>query len=328
MLLATLAAGTPVAAHESRPLYIQLTETAAGNYQLQWKSPPSVPASNVPAVTMSEGCRQVGPEGMPGSSAGMLRRTTYRCSGGVAGEHLSIAYPRTNPALSTLVGFHGARGERHLAVLAPDETTWTVPGPETMSSVAWQYTFLGIEHIWIGIDHLLFLACLLWIARTWTRVLITITGFTLAHSATLIASALGLVRVPVAPIEAAIALSIVFLASEIARGSQQTLSWRYPVVISSSFGLLHGFGFAAALSDVGLPQVELLTGLLSFNIGVEIGQIIFACVVFGLIQLLQQRWFRDIKHVTACRTAIAYGVGAWSSYWLIERCAAFWTTIA
>lgn len=329
--LAVLAGAAPAAAHESRPLYVELTETAAGDYRLQWKSPASVPASNLPVVTLSGGCTQVAPVAAPGPSAGMLRQTIYACPGGIAGQRLNIDYPRTNPTLSTLVGFHSAAGERHLAVLAPDDTTWIVPGLETMSGVARQYTLLGINHIWIGIDHLLFLACLMWVARTWKRILITITGFTLAHSATLVLSALELVRMPTPPVEATIALSIVFLAGEIARGPRQSLTWRYPVAVSTSFGLLHGFGFAAALSEIGLPQAELLAGLLSFNVGVEIGQVVFACVVISLMRLLlllQKRWLGEMTDVTVYRTAAGYAIGALSSFWLIERCTAFWTAAA
>ena len=129
-----------------------------------------------------------------------------------------------------------------------------MPDAENRFAVATEYTWLGIEHIWIGIDHLLFVACLLFIAKTSRRVLITITGFTVAHSITLALSALDLVRIPTPPVEAAIALSVVFMAWEIAKGNMNSLTHRYPIAVSSSFGLLHGFGFAAVLRDIGLPQ--------------------------------------------------------------------------
>ncbi len=117
------------------------------------------------------------------------------------------------------------------------------------------------------------------IAGTWRRILITITGFTIAHSITLALSALGLVRVPIPAVEAAIALSIVFLAVEIVRGDKTSLTYRYPIAVSSSFGLLHGFGFAAVLGETGLPQTEIPAALLFFNVGVELGQIAFVLAV-------------------------------------------------
>ena len=159
---------------------------------------------------------------------------------------------------------------------------------EEVTTVAVQYTWLGMEHIWIGFDHLLFVLCLIWIAGSLRRILITITGFTLAHSVTLALSALQIVVLPVPPIEAVIALSVLFLATEIARGeggfngakgangASGALTWRYPIAVSSTFGLLHGLGFAAVLNEIGLPQTELVTGLVFFNVGVEIGQVVFA----------------------------------------------------
>ncbi len=167
------------------------------------------------------------------------------------------------------------------------------------------------------------MVCLLWIAGTTRRVLVTITGFTLSHSVTLILSALQVVTVPVKPVEAVIALSIVFLATEIARGKRDSLTWRYPIAVSSSFGLLHGFGFAAALSEIGLPQKELITGLLFFNVGVEIGQTLFAVGIVLLIHLLKRmasRWQGQGGGLNErLRLLISYGVGGLASFWMIER---------
>ena len=159
-------------------------------------------------------------------------------------------------------------GENHTVTLTRGELVWRVPLREEVATVAVQYTWLGMEHIWIGFDHLLFVLCLIWIAGGIRRILVTITGFTLAHSVTLVLAALEVVSLPVPPIEAVIALSVLFLASEIARGKQDNLTWRYPIAVSSSFGLLHGLGFAAVLGEIGLPQTELVTGLVFFNVGV------------------------------------------------------------
>jgi hydrogenase/urease accessory protein HupE len=166
------------------------------------------------------------------------------------------------------------------------------------------------------------------IAGTWRRILITITGFTIAHSITLTLAALELVYIPVPPVEAVIALSIVFLGREIALDRRDTLIWRYPIAVSAPFGLLHGFGFASALADIGLPQTEIPAALLSFNIGVEIGQIVFVAVIIGLFRVVnlvvqryvmqQDSWLRFVEK------PVAYSVGGITMYWLIERVSDFW----
>ena len=194
--------------------------------------------------------------------------------------------------------------------------------------VAATYTRLGIEHILLGIDHLLFVACLLLVAGGGRRLLLTITGFTVAHSVTLALSALELVRLPVPPIEAAIALSIVFIAVEIARGKKNSLTYRYPIAVSSSFGLLHGFGFAAVLREIGLPQNEIPTALLCFNVGVEIGQIAFVGVLLLLMYAIKPVLAMDVDgpvHASASRIRVsaAYLIGSVASYWLIARLEAF-----
>jgi hydrogenase/urease accessory protein HupE len=196
--------------------------------------------------------------------------------------------------------------------------------------VAAQYTLLGVRHILEGIDHLLFLVCLLMVARTPRRIAITITGFTLAHSVTLILSALDLVRVPVEPLEAAIALSIVFVATEIARGRRDVLTYRHPIAVSTSFGLLHGFGFAAVLNEIGLPQTELAASLLFFNVGVELGQLAFlaaSLVVWTTSSAAARRVAAPSTWQARARAAepsAAYLIGSTASFWMIDRVSRFW----
>jgi hydrogenase/urease accessory protein HupE len=196
--------------------------------------------------------------------------------------------------------------------------------------VARDYLALGVRHILEGYDHLLFLVCLMLIAGTGRRILITITGFTIAHSLTLALSALGLVHVPVAPVEAAIALSIVFLALEIVRGDRASLSYRYPIAVSSSFGLLHGFGFAAVLGETGLPQTEIPAALLFFNLGVELGQLIFVVGMILVYQLarLGMRTTAGtdlpLDRLRPWEVPAAYAVGILASFWMIQRVATFW----
>ena len=188
------------------------------------------------------------------------------------------------------------------------------------------YIKIGIEHILIGLDHLLFVACLVYISGTRKKLLYTITGFTLAHSVTLFLSATNIIVIPIEPVEAVIALSIIFLAWEIAKNKQHSLSLRYPVLVSSSFGLLHGFGFAAVLSDIGLPETEKLLALLSFNIGVELGQLLFVLALFLVVKFASVL-YKWLKHkpltLAMLRLPISYLCGITATFWLIERLAAF-----
>jgi len=169
------------------------------------------------------------------------------------------------------------------------------------------------------------------IAGTGRRILITITGFTIAHSITLALSALGLVRVPIPAVEAAIALSIVFLAVEIVRGDQNSLTYRYPIAVAASFGLLHGFGFAAVLGETGLPQTEIPAALLFFNLGVELGQILFVVAVISAYQAIRvtARLLFDceisLDRLRNLEMPAAYAVGILASFWMIQRISTFWT---
>ncbi len=327
-----------VMADDNRPLYIAISEVQPNTYKLQWRVPPTIPGFNLPALVLPSYCQNVGHtlktnvsktnasrEDAPGQINSAVGQFLYQCEQSLAGGTIEIQYPAFNPPAPGIIKFQALSGERHTALLEPRETSWQIPAAETTSSVARDYTLLGIEHIWAGVDHLLFLMCLIWIAGSLRRILVTVTGFTLAHSVTLVMSALQVVKVAVPPVEASIALSIVFLATEIARGRRHSLTWRYPVAVSSAFGLLHGFGFAAALRSIGLPQTELVTGLLFFNVGVEIGQVVFVVAVATLFALIRHA-ARPLQHGVSedhARVVAAYVVGAVSSLWLIERCMAF-----
>jgi hydrogenase/urease accessory protein HupE len=191
--------------------------------------------------------------------------------------------------------------------------------------VARTYTRLGIEHILTGFDHLLFVLALVLLVRGTRRLLWTVTAFTLAHSITLALATLGVIRVPGPPVEATIALSIVFVASEIvqqARG-REGLAARKPWLVAFSFGLLHGLGFAGALAEVGLPQNAIPLALLFFNLGVEIGQLLFIAAVLLLARLAQRLAAGRIDPARASLVA-AYAIGGMASYWVIERVSAFW----
>ena len=329
LMLVFSTVGTSVQADESRPLYIALEERQPDLYQLRWRIPGSVPAHNLPAIQLPASCRQKGGSELTNGNPETTRysgQILYHCVGGLADQLITIHYRKNNPAISNLFKIQFLNGQSGTALLSPDVMQWQVPATETRSSIARDYTWLGIYHIWVGLDHLLFLVCLIWIAGSLRRVLITVTGFTLAHSVTLGLSALQVIRVPVPPVEAVIALSIVFLASEIAKGGRNNLTWQYPIAVSSSFGLLHGLGFAAALNEIGLPQTEVISGLLFFNVGVEIGQVLFvAAIVFGLylLKTLALRFAGSVSWDNQVRKIVGYGVGGIASFWLVERTVEF-----
>jgi len=205
--------------------------------------------------------------------------------------------------------------------ISPNNPSYTFVGEPSRIETIKTYTILGVEHILDGTDHLLFVACLVMIAGTFTKLLWTITGFTLAHSITLFLSALDIVRVPIPPIEASIALSIVFLAMEIAKGDKNDLTYRYPGLVSSSFGLLHGFGFASVLMEIGLPQQEKIYALLFFNVGVELGQIVFVSILLSIIWVLNRTFKRTA--IFQWDKPVAYVIGSISMMWLLERLLVF-----
>ncbi|UCE87592.1 MAG: HupE/UreJ family protein [Deltaproteobacteria bacterium] len=328
---ALLGVGGFAGAHESRPLYVEIDERSAELVEVRWRAPRSVPDFDVPEVLLPAACTAVGPATRVEDPGAHARRQLHRCEGGLVGGEIAVRYPVLNPSVATLVRLERSSGEVHTALLGPGENRWPVPARETRSRVAREYTALGTRHILEGADHLLFVACLILVARSWRKILVTITGFTIAHSITLALAALGWVRVPVPPVEAAIALSIVFVAREIARPARDTLTYRHPVSVSASFGLLHGLGFAAVLSEVGLPQIEIPVALFFFNLGVEIGQILFVVGLLAILALVRLGVRSSLARRGAGPPAAArlepvaaYAAGSLAAFWTVERVASFW----
>ena len=323
VLLVLLMAGlsAPAAAHDARPLAISIAEQAAGLYRVDINVPPSVEAINQPSLTWPKGCQL---QGDVVSNGRGLSRELVRCEGTLDGRTVGIRYAAYNPSLSTVVRLTPLDGSPRVSVLPPAQPEWTAPRAPDRWSLALEYLQMGMKHIFGGFDHLLFVTGLLLLARTTRRVLLVITGFTIAHSITLSLSALNIVYVPSVPTEAAIALSILFLASEIARDQRDSLAFRYPLIVSSTFGLLHGLGFAAALKEIGLPQGEIPVALLCFNLGVEAGQIAFVLPVAGLFWLMKRlRVHHLLPSLTVTRRVAAYGLGIPAAFWFVERVARF-----
>lgn len=278
-----------------------------------------MPAENLPLPVLPGVC-EAGKVRMRSSGSGYQGSMAFTCSVSLRGQGIGLGYPKANPSLSSLYEVRFLDGETHARAAGPDQSAWTIPEQAGFFPVSLEYAALGVKHIWIGADHLLFVACLVFIATGFRRLVVTITGFTLAHSITLALSALDLLRLPTPPVEAAIALSVVFLAREITSDNQQSLTRRYPVAVSVSFGLLHGFGFAAVLRDIGLPQSELGAALLFFNVGVEVGQLLFIVVALAALGLIR-RYPHPVPRPVA-RLPV-YVIGSTASYWFFQRLAAF-----
>ena len=307
-----------VRAHESRPLYLEITDKGSGNYHTLLKIPPGLDGDNHPDAIFQE-CQQAKEKLHFTRTDSIVYVQSLQCLEGL--KTLEINYPSYQPPLPTLVRIKRNSGETQTKLLNPGESIWDIPPAETPFEIFVSYCQMGVFHIWKGVDHLLFLVCLVFIAGTGKRILITITGFTIAHSLTLTLSALQWVTLRVEPVEAVIALSVVFLAREIARPGEGSLTWNYPIIVSSSFGLLHGFGFASVLNEIGLPQTELFNGLLSFNLGVELGQLLFIGVVLALYRVVTNLGY--IQMFRKLERPVIYGVGITASYWLFERSARF-----
>lgn len=310
LVFLSLAAGL-VYGHESRPFYIDIIEQSPQHFKVSSKVPASVPSYNKPTIVLAEGCQFT------------IRQKLFNCQTELAGTELEISFPLMNPSISTLIRLKFLNGQLHTGRLGPKQSRWLIPKKESFASVAQEYTELGVEHILIGYDHLLFLACLIFIAGGLRKIIITVTGFTVAHSLTLVLAALGWVSLPIPAIEAVIALSIVFLARELVINRRETLTWRKPVLVSVSFGLLHGFGFASVLSDIGLPQTELAAALLFFNIGVELGQLIFVVVAALVFLMITRVGERLSLQAARLQQTCGFAVGALACFWLFERLAAF-----
>jgi hydrogenase/urease accessory protein HupE len=304
-----------VLAHDARPVAVTITETLPGIFQATLRVPPTVEAGNVPMLVWPTSCAAVGEDG-----------ALVRCDGGLTGQQFTLDYPLFNPSLATFYRLEVLDGAVSSTMLAPNQEVWTVPAAMTRGRVARDYLLLGVEHIIGGLDHLLFVLGLLVIARTPKRILLAVTGFTLAHSITLSLSSLGLIKIPIVPVEAAIALSILFLAHEISRQQADSLTYRYPLLVSFSFGLLHGLGFASALGEIGLARNEVFISLLFFNLGVEAGQVLFILTVVGLVVLLRKVALMKERQAGLTRRMdllASYVIGVPSAYWLIERVAQF-----
>ncbi len=312
-LLCLLSWTIPAFAHESMPASLTLNEVQENVFDVDWRIPAT--QGNAPAL-MPQFPTHCSVERGPVERLAPAARLVYwrlHCKQDLAnGARIGIdGLPAT--MVNVQVQLTMADGRRWSQLASP-RSPHVVLGAERVKLAA--YFRLGVEHILTGIDHLLFLLCLVVLVPARWRLLQTITAFTLAHCATLALATLGLIHIPSAPVEACIALSIVLLAREIMQpATAGTMARRQPWLLAFGFGLLHGLGFAGGLADVGLPSGEVIQALLLFNFGVEAGQLAFVLAVLLLLLGLRMRPLAMRRAEHAC----AYGVGTVAMFWLLQR---------
>jgi hydrogenase/urease accessory protein HupE len=309
-----------------RPAYLELREIAAAGgaadrYDVMWKVPMMGDSRLAVRLRFPDGTTELTPPRGELTQNAYVERWQITRPGGLAEQTLGID-GIAGGVTDVIVRIEHGDGTSQVGRVLPDNPEFTIPGAATPGDIAWSYLILGVEHILGGVDHLLFVLALLLIVRGGKSILVTITAFTVAHSITLVAATLGWVHVPGPPVEAMIALSIVFVAAEIVRGLRGSpgLTARAPWLVAGSFGLLHGLGFAGALAEVGLPQKAIPTALFTFNVGVELGQLMFVAVALAAAALLQRLPVRKLAWMPY---AAPYAIGAIAMFWVIERIGAF-----
>jgi hydrogenase/urease accessory protein HupE len=320
LLAALLLPAQALSAHEVRPGFLELRETAANAFLMTWKVPALGEYRLGITPRLPESCHVIGEPTSVQAGGAFIEHARVNCDRGLEGQ--TIAIDRLDATLTdVLVRIESVDGSVRSARLTPSSPSFIVPVQPGPLMVVRDYVGLGIEHILFGIDHLLFVLCLLLLVRGVRKLLTTVTAFTLAHSITLAAATLGFIRVPAAPVEATIALSIVFLASELVRGEagRGAVTRTYPWLIAFSFGLLHGLGFAGALAEVGLPQREIPLALFAFNVGVELGQLAFVTAVLSLVRFAR---IVPLRLSAWAPGAAGYAIGSVAAFWVFARLAA------
>ena len=313
---------TSLQADEVRPGYLELKEKSPNSFSVILKVPAKGDKKLSLEAVLPENCKTVLEKSSGFSAAAYIERWSVKCETGIVNESIKIeGLENTNTDLLLRLEF--LNGTSQSVLLSPTNNSYKVPKVASSLQVIETYTWLGITHILLGFDHLLFVFALLLIVKSMRRLLWTITAFTLAHSITMVGATLGFVSMPQKPVEAIIALSILFLAMEIVHEKQGKigLTSRFPWLIAFIFGLLHGFGFAGALAEIGLPQQAITLALIFFNIGVELGQLMFVAVVVLVGWILQHLKYPNL--LEKAETVVVYVIGGLSAFWVIERLSTF-----
>lgn len=312
----------PAIAHEMRPAYLELRETKAETYDVLWKVPGRGEDLRLGLyVEFPADCQNLTePRGTMVNHA-LAERWSVRRAGGLTGGTIHIA-GLSATMTDVLVRLDRLDGTSQVTRLTPAAPSFVVEAAPRALEIAKTFTLLGVEHILTGIDHLLFVLALLLITGGGWKLVKTVTAFTVSHSLTLTAATLGWMHIPPPPVEAVIALSIVFVAAEIVRQQRgvEGITARAPWIVAFSFGLMHGLGFAGALGEAGLPAAHIPTALLFFSLGVETGHLLFVAAVLGFIAIVRRLRFPLPRWI---ELAPPYVIGSVAMFWTIERIAAF-----
>jgi hydrogenase/urease accessory protein HupE len=324
-LIASLIFAAPASPDDFRPAYLQISQDDATTYDVLWK----VPALGEDAVlrihpAFPSGTTDLTPRRRSYANGISVQRWQIRVPGGLEGK--AVAFPGLSEVpIDILARLARSDGTVQLDRISPSQPRFEIKSAPGAFEISRTYSSLGIQHILTGFDHLCFVLALVAIVGFNRRLLWTVTAFTIAHSITLALATLGVIHMPRPPVEATIALSIVFVANEIVQQQRGRvgLAARWPWLIAFCFGLLHGLGFAGALAEIGLPENSIPFALLFFNIGVEIGQLLFIAAVFAATRLLLLIAANRVE-LRRAASVPAYLIGGLSSYWVIERVSMFW----
>ena len=323
LLLGLLA--LPAIADVFRPAYLQLKQLDAENYQVLWKVPALDEQTTLKVrPVFPEQTRETSSRSSSFAGGALVQRWTIHLPGGLEGRPIVFS-GLSALGLDVLVRAERMDGSEQLLRILPVDPQFVLKPPQGPLEVVYAYTLIGFEHILSGLDHLLFVFALILVVRSPRQLVLAVTAFTVAHSITLALATLDVIHVPGPPVEAIIALSIVFVAQEVMQRQRghAGLASRKPWLVAFAFGLLHGLGFAGALAEVGLPHNAIPLALLFFNVGVELGQLAFIAAVLAVTALLRRLWRGAVEPGWAIPLQ-AYLIGGVASFWLIERIVAFW----
>ena len=320
-LVLALCLSGAAAAHELRPAFLEIREEVGNLYDVLWKTPARGEFRLSLDVVFPKECEDASPVTNKQTGSAIVSRWRIRCVDGLDGRTIGIG-GLSATYTDALFRLTRRDGTVQTSRLTPEGPEVIVASSPSVFDTARTYFLLGMEHILEGVDHLLFVLALLLLIPSIRMLVGTVTAFTVAHSITLAFAAFGWSSAPQPPVEALIALSIVIVAAEIINRERgrRDISIRYPWLIAFAFGLLHGFGFGGALREIGLPQKDVPMALLSFNLGVEAGQLLFIFVVLITIALIRKL---VILHSRLPQLIAAYGIGSVAAFWFVERIATF-----
>ncbi len=313
-------------AHEIRPAYLELIEQPDGGVLALWKQPLVDSFGVAIAPRLSSGWLDQPPRRQWQTPSHRIQEWTIAAPRAPLQDQELRIEGLDKTITDVLVRIRFKSGNELTQLIKPEQPHWQLPAGEKSGLPVASYLALGIEHIWTGIDHLLYVFGLILLVPNWRVLLKTITAFTIAHSITLGAASLKIIPVAAAPVEAVIALSIVYVAVELinARRGAIGIAQRAPWLIAFAFGLLHGFGFAGALADTGLPPDNIPLALLLFNVGIEVGQLAFVAAVLGLLALGRRHTPRGADWIVR---GAPHVIGSLAAFWLIERTLVAWQVI-